>query len=547
MKSGGIGRLSLEWCSDIVPSNPTGHVTKMAAKKRRPRQVWRGRDLFASMLSGKVHNALLEVCLTSAPFGVAVFDRDLIYLAASEAYAAGYQKTLSDLIGRRHYDVFPEIPDRWKEIHRRCLNGERAQGDVDRFVRADGSVQYVRWSIEPWFEAEDRVGGLILYSEDVTEREIRRQATETDARLFSAILQSVHGIALHVESRPTDCHAVRHVAMKHDAFADWSKADFMARRSFPLLADWIHPDDLSAVDDSARARRENGTGIYEYRLRTGSGSWIWVRDAGQVTRGADGSYVTIMILHDVTEEKERQERLASAERMLSLARLTTGIGHEMNQPLTGIRFAAEAAELMLTRERPDIGRAREKFQVIQNLVDRTTQIIKDMKSLSQGTSRISENVAVRDMAEMALEVMRERMHRGAITLTLDMPEDLPRVSVPVADYQHVLINLLANAIDAYEGATGATDPARRIEIIARARDDGPVVLAVRDHAGGIPLPMLPRIFDPFFTTKGPDRGTGLGLSISQSIVTRSGGLLQVRNHAAGAEFEIIFPSGQRGT
>ena len=75
-----------------------------------------------------------------------------------------------DLRGVSHYDVFPEIPESWKQAHRRGLAGEVLSSDADRFARADGSEQWIRWEIRPWRNAEGKVGGIVIFSEEITER-----------------------------------------------------------------------------------------------------------------------------------------------------------------------------------------------------------------------------------------------------------------------------------------------------------------------------------------------------------------------------------------
>jgi PAS domain S-box-containing protein len=119
-----------------------------------------------------------------APVAIAMFDREMRYLAASRRFRDDYGLGDQEVLGRSHYEIFPEIPGRWREIHRRCLAGsvERSHGEL--FRRADGSEQWIRWEIQPWHRTEGEIGGIILFSEEITQQRNSEQALrESEARL----------------------------------------------------------------------------------------------------------------------------------------------------------------------------------------------------------------------------------------------------------------------------------------------------------------------------------------------------------------------------
>jgi len=87
-----------------------------------------------------------------------------VLLAVSRQFCADYNLGDIDPIGKSHYEIFPEIPERWKAIHRRCLAGNTDSREIDPFPRADGTVDYVRWEINPWYYPDGKIGGIILSS-----------------------------------------------------------------------------------------------------------------------------------------------------------------------------------------------------------------------------------------------------------------------------------------------------------------------------------------------------------------------------------------------
>jgi len=117
----------------------------------------------------------LRLFVENAPVAIAMFDRDMRYLAASRRWMSDYRLGDASLYGRSHYEVFPEIPERWKAAHRRGLAGEVVRNDEDRYDRADGTVQWGRWELRPWRASDGSVGGIIIFSEDITERKHREK------------------------------------------------------------------------------------------------------------------------------------------------------------------------------------------------------------------------------------------------------------------------------------------------------------------------------------------------------------------------------------
>jgi PAS domain S-box-containing protein len=116
------------------------------------------------------------------PAAVAMFDRDMRYLIYSPRWLTDYNLGDQDLVGRSHYEVFPELPEHWKEAHRRCQAGTVEVHDDDSFVRTDGSTVWLRWEVRPWRNARNEIGGIIMFTEVIT---ARKRAEEEHRRLLA--------------------------------------------------------------------------------------------------------------------------------------------------------------------------------------------------------------------------------------------------------------------------------------------------------------------------------------------------------------------------
>jgi diguanylate cyclase (GGDEF)-like protein/PAS domain S-box-containing protein len=134
----------------------------------------------------------LQLLIEHAPAAIAMFDRQMRYVAASRRWYSDYGLEDQSLEGRSHYEIFPEIPGRWKLIHARCLQGEVLSFDEDAFRRADGTVQWLKWDARPWRTATHDIGGIVIFSEDITEQ----KRANDDLRVAAAAFEVQEGMVI---------------------------------------------------------------------------------------------------------------------------------------------------------------------------------------------------------------------------------------------------------------------------------------------------------------------------------------------------------------
>ena len=120
-----------------------------------------------------------KLFIEQTPTAIAMFDTNLCYLASSEKWRDDYGLQDKTIIGKSHYEIFPEIGEEWKQIHRECLKGTIRSSDEDKFVRTDGAIQWLKWEVKPWYNDNGNIGGLIMYTADIT----ARKKTEEQLRI----------------------------------------------------------------------------------------------------------------------------------------------------------------------------------------------------------------------------------------------------------------------------------------------------------------------------------------------------------------------------
>ena len=137
------------------------------------------------------NEAVLRLFVEHSPAAIAMFDNEMRYIIASHRFRTDYDLGDINLVGRSHYEIFPETTERWKEIHNRCLSGATERCDEDPFLRQSGKLDWIRWEICPWYEDSGKIGGIILFSEVVTARKLVEKSLTESQNRYSSLYNSI--------------------------------------------------------------------------------------------------------------------------------------------------------------------------------------------------------------------------------------------------------------------------------------------------------------------------------------------------------------------
>jgi PAS domain S-box-containing protein len=239
------------------------------------------------------------------PAAIAMFDNNMVCLAASRRFITDYQVPEHvPVVGVSHYETFPEIPERWREVHRRVLAGEELSADEDPFIRPDGHIDWCRWSMKPWRAADGRIGGALLFTEVINAQvEAGRARAESEARFRATFENAAVGIA-HVAPGGRWLR-VNEALCRILGYP----ADALLAKS---LQDVTHPDDLDAdlsQFEQMLNRKVGSYGIDKRYLRK-DGAAVWCRRTLSCVRRNDGAIdYFVIIVEDITERKAHEEQV----------------------------------------------------------------------------------------------------------------------------------------------------------------------------------------------------------------------------------------------
>ena len=466
---------------------------------------------------------LLHDVVEHDPSAIAVMDNELRYVFVSQRYLDDYRIDDRDVIGKTHYEVFPDIPERWREIHRRVLGGAVERSDEDAFPRKDGSVDWVRWECRPWFAGDGSVGGMVLYSEHITERREAAEELRRSRERYETFIDATDDMAFLKDEQ------LRYVLV------NTANARFLERSADDIRG---HTDDELMPPEAAEKCRASdhralkaggvvvtaeliGDRIYESRKfpvdlgdgRVGVGGYV--RDVTEQRR-VDAEIRRLA--NDLERRVEqRTEQLEATNR--ELESFAYSISHDLRAPLRALDGFSEILLQDYNGVLDEEGRG---------YLRRIKGAANHMAGLMDGLLQLSRL----NREELALEQIDLSRLAGDVVDELRRQEPGRRVDVLIepgllAEADPRLMRVaLANLIGNSWKFTSRHEQAR-IEVGAApvTDDHGGVAFYVKDDGAGFDPRYASNLFGAFQRLHTPDQfeGTGIGLATVQRIVHRHGG------------------------
>lgn len=312
------------------------------------RDVSENRKMISALKTSEKRN---RIFIEQSPNAIAMYDSDMKLMAASKKWISDYQIEDREIIGRTHYEIFPEIGEDWKKIHNDCLKGAIHTCDEAEFEREDGSTQWITWDVRPWYASEDHIGGIIMYTADIT----ASKQKDAERRKIEHILEKSNQVA-KIAYWEVDAKTGK---------ATWSK---LANEIYELPEDY-QPNWESVIKFYKKGPNLDKLLLYveestkngkaydlEIELVTAKGNNKWVRIIGDAEFQKGVCIRRLGIFQDITKTKKIEEDSIRINEELNVV-LNSGhvsiIGTNPNGLIT--HFSSGAEKLLLYKKSEMVG------------------------------------------------------------------------------------------------------------------------------------------------------------------------------------------------
>ncbi|PKV49641.1 PAS domain S-box-containing protein [Aquimarina sp. MAR_2010_214] len=281
-----------------------------------------------------------KLFIQQAPSAIAMFDTDMCYLAVSQKWYEDYNITDDDIIGKSHYDIFPEIGEKWKDDHKRCLNGEVLKSEEDSFERVDGSIQWLTWELRPWYTDENKIGGILMHTADIT----RAKKAEISLRISEEMFRrNFENAAIGMVMLDQKGHFTK-VNYKLCEILGYSNKELIKL----AFKDILHPDDL-AISNTSFQKLFRGEILYsnmEERCFHKDGHIVYINLSVSVIKGESDKPTYFIaqiadISHKIIARQKLQNTVGELKSIIDDISQVIIIGTDKNGLVTTFNKGAE--------------------------------------------------------------------------------------------------------------------------------------------------------------------------------------------------------------
>ncbi len=296
----------------------------------------------------QMHN-LMQYIIEHANGAVAVHDKDMNYVYVSKQYLEQYDIQDRHILGKHHYEIFPDLPQKWRDVHQKVLKGEVWSSESDPFTKPDGTTEWTRWECRPWFESDGRIGGLIVYTEVITNQVKSLQALKESEERWKFALEGAGDGIWDWDLETNEIY-----------FSDQWKtmlgyAPHEIENTYDEWQKRLHPDDQKKTLQEVNRCLAGETSVYlnEHRLLCKDKTYRWILDRGKVIRRDEkGKPLRFIGSHtDITERKLFETKLEITQFGIDNAAVGVYQVEEDGTILYANKYAAQSLGYSLTELR----------------------------------------------------------------------------------------------------------------------------------------------------------------------------------------------------
>lgn len=517
---------------------------------------------------------LMKYIIEHNKSAVAVHDKNLNYVYVSQRYLNDYRITDKNIIGKHHYEVFPDLPEKWRKVHRKALRGIVSRADDDIFYREDGTVDWTRWECRPWYEADGSIGGIIIYTEVINEQkrkeeEIRKLnqrlgiLIESIQQLSSAqSLDSVQDIVAKSARKLIGADGAT-LVLKENNQCFYVNEDAIEPlwkgKKFPMnscISGWVMENKKSVVIENIYADERIPKAVYNptfikslamvpvntsepigaignYWKETCTPTETEMQLLQTLADAAARSIENINLYAELEERvKKRTEQLQAANKELET--FTYSVSHDLKAPLRGIDGYSK---LLMDDYGNSLNEEASHFiKTIRSSTLQMNQLIDDLLSYSrlERSEVKQEKIKLKSFVERIVSGFSDELQKSGATIKMHLPEI--QITADSTGLSIALRNFVENALK--------FSSEKPLIEIGYEENPGSWIIFVKDNGVGFDMKYHDRIFDIFQRLHRAEDfpGTGIGLAMVAKAMQRMGGKTWAESSPGnGATFFIELP------
>ena len=483
----------------------------------------------------KENENILRLFVKYSPAAIAMFDNKMNYIEYSNRWVKDYGFDGQNLRGKNHYEILPEVSNEWKKIHQKCLKGATEKNNEDIFIRQDGNKQWLKWEIHPWKKASEEIGGIVIFSVDITEiKQTQEKLKETYDKLQIALDNADIGIwewNLITNEVFWDTKTEKMFGLKEGTFG----------KTYANFEKLLNEEDIPHIEKALqKAIEENIPFESIYRISTKKGDIRYINAKGLVYKDNEENPIKMSgVCVDITEMKKgselalfklNEELLRSNKELAQFAYVAS---HDLQEPLRMVTLYTQLLAKRYNDKLEDDGKDFINFAV--EGATRMHTLIEDLLKYSrvntQGDSfnEVDMTIIIDKIKNSMFTVLSETNTK----LTID---DMPLIRASENQMLQLMQNLLSNAIKFSKN--------KPIIHIKGVEKENEWQISVKDNGIGLEDEYKDRIFQIFqrLHTREEYPGTGIGLAICKRIVEKHNGKIWVESKKGkGSTFYFTIP------
>ncbi|NUN24139.1 MAG: PAS domain S-box protein [Candidatus Jettenia caeni] len=438
-----------------------------------------------------------------------------------------------------HYDLY--LPDGVTKMEKdqiplfRALQGETVRDAELMIIPKRGAVRLMLSSGQPLIDRYGKKFGAVVVMHDITERKRAEEALRASENKYRLLVENLPQRIFYKDKNLSyvSCNevAARDLQIRPEDISEKTDYDLFPKE----LADKYRADDKRIMESGKREDIDeifitHGKELVLHTVKTP------IKDEKGNTIGILGCSL------DITEKITLQKEAEQSRHLASLGELAAGVGHEINNPITGVINCAQ----MLFNKSQEGSRERNLASRIIKEGDRIARIVHSLLSFAQPGGREKKGIiSIHEILSDTLILTGAQLRKEGIRLKMDIPQTLPKIIANAQLIQQVFLNAINNARYALNQKYPDTHDDKILEISGEEAvfNNGPSIkITFYDHGTGIPAHIRNKVMNPFFTTKPAGKGTGLGLSISHGIIRDHDGKLIIDSvEGRFTKISVILP------